>query len=277
LTADVPTRVRSRDNPLFKSLSRLATSARERRSRGATLLDGPHLVRAYAEAGGVADVLVVSETAGERAETRELFERSPARTRAILADGLFGSIAQVATPTGILAVIATPAPPQPPQHSETCLLLDGLQDPGNVGSILRTAVAAGVRHVFLSKGSVFAWSPKVLRAGQGAHFRLDIHEHASLAEVVARFDGAVAATDVGLGLPVYDADLARPIAWLFGAEGSGVSPDLAARAALRVRIPMPGPVESLNVAAAVAVCLFEQVRQRTRAASTRAAPPSHPA
>ncbi len=258
--------VRSRDNALFKRLQRLAASSRERRLEGATLLDGPHLIEAHAQAGGVAELLVISESAHARASARALFETTPAQTRAILSDALLGSVAQVATPAGLLAVIPTPPPPAPPRQSETCLLLDGLQDPGNVGSILRTAVAAGVEHVFLSRGCVFAWSPKVLRAGQGAHFRLAIHEQAALDAIIDRFGGTVAATEVAASLSLFDVDLAQPIAWLFGAEGSGVSPSLAARATLRVRIPMPGPAESLNVAAAAAVCLFEQVRQQLRRA-----------
>jgi TrmH family RNA methyltransferase len=269
-------RVQSRENALFRTLSRLAASARERRTRGATLLDGPHLVQAYCDAGGIADTLVASESAYAREEIRLLFERSPARARAILADRLFESVAQVTTPTGIMAVIPTPTPAPEPARAETCLLLDGVQDPGNLGSILRSAVAAGVRHVFLSKGCVFAWSPKVLRAGQGAHFFLAIHERAPLAELAERFEGKVAATDLRSSLSLFDADLSGPVAWVFGAEGGGVSPELAARAGLRLRIPMPGPAESLNVAAAAAICLFEQVRQRALV-STPAARPLPPA
>jgi TrmH family RNA methyltransferase len=220
----------------------------------------------------------VSESGYARDELRRLFEEAPARARAVLSDRLFERVAQVTTPTGIMAVIATPAPPPPPERAETCLFLDGVQDPGNLGSILRSAVAAGLRHVFLSKGCVFAWSPKVLRAGQGAHFFLAIHEQAPLADLAARFGGKVAATVPEGGTALFDADLTGPIAWVFGAEGAGVSAEVAASARIRLRIPMPGPAESLNVAAAVAICLFEQVRQGGRdRLSTTAARPSRPA
>jgi TrmH family RNA methyltransferase len=258
-------RISSRDNALFKRIARLASSARARREQGATLLDGPHLVASYRGAGGVAEALVVSESAYARVETRALFESVPARARGVFSERLFAEIAQVVEPVGLLAVIRTPEPPGPPAGAETCLLLDGIQDPGNLGSILRTAAAAGARHVFLSKGCVFAWSPKVLRAGQGAHFFLAIHERAALGDVAARHRGAVATTDVRAGVAVFDADLSGPVAWIFGSEGAGVSGELAAAASLRVRIPMSGPVESLNVAAAAAICLFEQVRQQRRA------------
>jgi TrmH family RNA methyltransferase len=141
-----------------------------------------------------------------------------------------------------------------------------------MGSMLRTAAAAGVKHVFLSKGCVFAWSPKVLRAGQGAHFFLAIHEHAALTEIAGAYLGTVATTDVRTGASLFEVDLRGPVAWIFGSEGAGVSPELARTAGLRLRVPMPGATESPNVAAAAAVCLFEQVRQqRVREA---ALPPS---
>ncbi|HSD41035.1 MAG TPA: RNA methyltransferase [Burkholderiales bacterium] len=257
-------RISSRDNALFKRIARLASSARERREQGATLLDGPHLLASYRDAGGVAEAVVASESAHARAEIRRLFESAPARARVLVSDRLFAEIAQVVEPVGLLAVIGTPGPPAPPARAETCLLLDGIQDPGNLGSMLRTAAAAGARHVFLSKGCVFAWSPKVLRAGQGAHFFLAIHERATLTEVAAGHRGTVATTDVQSGIAVFEADLRGPVAWIFGSEGSGVSRELAGAASLRVRIPMPGRLESLNVAAAAAICLFEQVRQQRR-------------
>jgi TrmH family RNA methyltransferase len=255
-------RISSRDNALFKRLARLASSARERRAQGATLLDGPHLVAAYGAAGGVAEAVVASESAYARTEVRQRFDAAPAAVRALLPDRLFAEIAQVVEPVGLLAVIRTPAPPAPLGRTETCLLLDGIQDPGNLGSMLRTAAAAGVKHLFLSKGCVFAWSPKVLRAGQGAHFYLAIHEHMALAEIAGAYRGTVATTDVRDGASLFEVDLRGPVAWIFGSEGAGVSPELAGMAGLRLRVPMPGAAESLNVAAAAAVCLFEQVRQQ---------------
>jgi TrmH family RNA methyltransferase len=140
--------------------------------------------------------------------------------------------------------------------------VEGLPDPANLGSMLRTAAAAGLKQVFLGTGCAFAWSPKVLRAGQGAHFALSIYEGVALGPLAARFPGTVVATDPHGGASLFALDLTGPIAWVFGGEGTGVSPALGAHATVRARIPMPGPAESLNVAAAAAVCLFEQVRQR---------------
>jgi RNA methyltransferase, TrmH family len=255
-------RITSRDNAQFKQLVKLATSSRERKAVGATLLDGPHLVSAYHASGRVAETLVVADDALNNPEIRGLFESAAANQRLVVSDRLFGDIAQVATPTGITAVIATPDNPPLPDSLQTCLLLDELQDWGNVGSILRSAAAAGIRQVFLSPGSVFAWSPKTLRAGQGAHFFLEIHEGVDLVAIARRHPGAVIATEARAATTVYAADLRGPTAWAFGNEGAGLSEALADAATLRVRIPMPGAAESLNVAAAAAICLFEQVRQR---------------
>lgn len=255
-------RVHSRDNPLFRVLHRLATSSRERRGRRAALLDGPHLVEAFATHVGTADALVASESGFANPEAHRLFESVPALSRAVFDDRLFADIAQVATPVGILAWVTVPDPGPPPAAPFDCVLLEEIQDAGNLGSILRTAAAAGVREVHLSKGSAFAWSPKVLRAGQGAHFALAIRENMPLAEFAAGFRGTVIATELGAQSAVFELDLSGPVAWIFGNEGAGISGELAAQAARRARIPMPGDAESLNVAAAAAVCLFEAVRQR---------------
>jgi TrmH family RNA methyltransferase len=255
-------RVHSRDNPLFKSLHRLATSSRERRERRAALLDGLHLVEAFAAHGGTAEAVVASESGLAHPEARRLLDEVPARSRAVLDDRLFADIAQVTTPVGILAWVTVPEAGPPPAEPFDCVLLEEIQDAGNLGSILRTAAAAGVRQVYLSKGSAFAWSPKVLRAGQGAHFGLSIRENATLDDVAAGFRGTVVATELGARSAVFDLDLRGPVAWIFGNEGAGISDTLASRATARARIPMPGGAESLNVAAAAAVCLFEAVRQR---------------
>jgi TrmH family RNA methyltransferase len=163
---------------------------------------------------------------------------------------------------GVAAVIRTPRPGPVPQSVASCLLLENIQDPGNLGSILRTAVAAGVRHVFLSKGSVFAWAPKVIRAGMGAHFFLSIFEGIDVGEFTQSFRGSVVAMEPRAGASLYDLDLRGPVAWVLGNEGAGLSEGARRLATHQARIPMPGPAESLNVAAATAICLFEQIRQR---------------
>lgn len=250
--------ITSVDNPKFKQLKKLATSARERRKAGQTLLDGVHLLHALADAGGVPELIVVREGAEHDEEIARCLARYASVPTLLFAPALFDAVSPVETPVGVLGLLFVPTPEQ--QTCRSAVLLENIQDPGNLGSILRTAAAAGVDAVFLSKGCAEAWSPKALRAGMGAHFVLAIHEQQELAQAAKGFDAAVA-TRLDGTQSLYDVDLAGSVAFVFGNEGAGLSPELSACATHQVTIPMPGKVESLNVAAAVAVCLFEWVRQ----------------
>jgi RNA methyltransferase, TrmH family len=256
-----PKLIQSRDNALFKDLLKLSKSSHERRKKSVTLLDGPHLIEAFAAAGHEIDTLVLSETGARHNEAQRLFARVRAKQHVQLKDALFQDIAATVTPVGLMALVDTPVPAHEPDDYADTVMLEAIQDPGNLGSILRTAAAAGVRQVLLSRGSVFAWSPKVLRAGMGAHFALEIFEDRDLADFIRRFRGLTVATAGEARESLYSLSLRQPVAWLFGNEGAGLSSELAMLAAARVRIPMPGKAESLNIAAAVAVCLFEKLRQ----------------
>jgi TrmH family RNA methyltransferase len=158
-------------------------------------------------------------------------------------------------------LIATPQKDVPQALSVNAVLLDNVQDPGNVGSILRSAAAAGVKEVYCAPGTAFCWSPKVLRAAMGAHFVLDIYENVDLPQLVQGAQIATLATSGYAAEQLYQLDLKRPVAWIFGHEGQGVSDALLSNATHRVIVPHLGKVESLNVAACAAVCFFEQVRQ----------------
>lgn len=251
--------IQSRDNAFFKALKRLAESGRERRKTGKTLLDGVHLVEAYEAAFGPVKTLIVAESALAGGEVARFVE---GRDAVVLADALMRELGLVDTPSGLLAVAAMPNSIAAVDLEKEAILLDGVQDPGNVGTLLRTAAAAGIKQALLAPGCAAAWSPKVLRAGQGAHFALAIHEDADLAGFMAAYRGTTAVTCLDGSTSLYEADWQGPLAWVFGAEGQGVSPALIAAAPLRIRIPMPGAVESLNVAAAAAICLFEAVRRK---------------
>lgn len=251
--------ISSRDNPLFKQLKRLSQCGRERRKTGTTLLDGAHLIRAYEQVLGQVDLLIVEE--GQCTQT-EIARLLAGRNEVVLMpQALFRELAAVETPTGILARITIPDA-LPVDSSVDSLILDGVQDPGNAGTLLRTAAAAGFRQVLLSPDCAAAWSPKVLRAGQGAHFLLSIHEEPDLPGFLNRFQGSTAVTHLDATESLFETAWRNPVAWIFGNEGQGVRPSVAAAAQLRVKIPMPGAVESLNVTAAAAICLFETVRRR---------------
>jgi TrmH family RNA methyltransferase len=269
--------VSSRDNPLVKSLLKLAASSRERRRCATTLLDGVHLIEAYRDARlGAVEVLAATECAMQRPEVKALLESTPARAKAILAEPLLKHVSQVVSSAGVLAAVRTPDPGPLPERVDDGIFLEQVQDPGNLGSVLRSALAAGIGRLFLSPGCVLAWSPKVVRAGMGAHFRLRIHENVDIGELAARARGALIATEPEAARTLYESDLRGPVVWLFGNEAAGLSERAAGAAQTRLRIPMPGPAESLNLAACVAVCLFEQVRQRSAGASRPCAPGETP-
>jgi len=176
-------------------------------------------------------------------------------------DALYNALSQVEHGVGLMFLIDTPVLPVPATLSKNAVLLDNLQDPGNVGSILRSAAAAGITQVFCSAGTAFCWSPKVLRAAMGAHFVLAIHENVELAELIRLSAIPVIATSGYATEHLYEVDLRQELAWLFGHEGQGVADDLLIAATRQVVIPHLGQIESLNVAACAAVCFFEQMRQ----------------
>ena len=253
--------ISSRDNPAFKAIKKLAESGRERRKSGRILLEGMHLIEAYSDAYGLPEQVIVSASGAQRQEIEAWL---PAVERSVLVvdDALFAGLGDVDTPSGILAVVPRPVPRARLADEVDSIVLDGVQDPGNLGSILRSAAAAGCRQAVLSPACAHAWSPKVLRAAMGANFLMDIHENVALADFLSRYRGLTALTMLDANLSVYALDLCRPVAWVFGSEGQGVSEAVADCVGTRVRIPMPGATESLNVAAAAAICLFETVRQR---------------
>lgn len=253
--------ISSADNPQFKALLKLAHSSRERRLAGYSLLDGVHLLQAYQARLGAPEQLVVSHAGAADAQILALLNHAPQVTPLLLSDALFRQLSSVATPTGIIAVIKTPRREGPPPTLESCVMLEDIQDPGNLGSILRSCAAAGIAQIFLSKPSVNAWSPRVLRAAMGAHFNVDIYERSDLIELARHFPGRVLVTQCDVPRKVFDADLSGKIALIFGNEGAGVSAALKQCAHEAIAIPMSGATESLNVAAAAAVCLFERVRQ----------------
>lgn len=257
--------ISSRDNPLYKELRQLATSSQARRKSGRALLDGIHLAQAYLQHVGWPVWCVIAEGARSNREVAALVERCSGGGKCIvLPDALYRGLSQVEHGTGPLFVIDTPQPRAPSELTQGAVLLDQLQDPGNLGSILRSAAAAGIRQVYCSPGTAFAWSPKVLRAGMGAHFLLQIFENSDLAALARAARVPLLATSSHARQTLYEADLDRPVAWLFGHEGQGVTPDLLALASAQVTIPQVAAIESLNVAAAAAVCFFEQRRQSRR-------------
>ena len=254
------TPISSRDNPLFKRLKKLAESARARREAQMTLLDGEHLLAAYLDAGGQPHTLVraASFNAGKLAH---LAARCSQAKAIVLPDALFAEIAPVATPSGVLAEAAWLNPPAI-DAVPLVIVLEDIQDPGNLGAMLRTGAAAGATLAVLSKGCHDPWSPKALRGGQGAQFVLPLQQGADLVAWLNAFAGKSIALALAEDSDFYALDLRGPLALIAGNEGAGLSEAVCGAATLRAHIPMAGRIESLNASAALAVAVFEAVRQR---------------
>lgn len=254
------TPISSRDNPIFKRLKKLAESSRSRREAQMTLLDGEHLLAAYLDAGGQPHTLM--RAASFDADRLAPFARRCPQTKAIvLPDALFAELAPVATPTGVLAEAAWLNPPALDARP-LVIVLEDIQDPGNLGAMLRTGAAAGATLAVLSGGCHDPWSPKALRGGQGAQFVLPMQMGADLVAWLHGFSGRSIALALAEDSDFYANDLRGPIALIAGNEGAGLSDAVCGAATLRANIPMAGRVESLNASAALAVAVFEAVRQR---------------
>jgi TrmH family RNA methyltransferase len=255
--ADKFTRITSRDNALLVHLRKLARHPGEYRKLGQVLLEGEHLCRAWAERGGAKALhAILSESAWQEGRFLDLADAAAAAL--IVSDAAMGEIGTLDTPAPIAFVVPLPAQ-SAIEGDAPSVVLDQIQDAGNVGSILRSAAAFGFRQVIALRGTASLWSAKVLRAGMGAHFALRLVENAgeeSLAAVTIPLLGT--SSHATMLLP--DASLAWPCAWVFGNEGAGMSASLQARCALCVKVPQPGGEESLNVAAAAAICFYESIR-----------------
>jgi TrmH family RNA methyltransferase len=246
-----PVHISSRDNPLLVKLRKLTQDPGAYRKLGQVWLEGEHLCAALRARGLVAGHALVTES--DWAEGGALHDLAASAARvSVLSDALFKTLSALESPARVGFLIDAPGAVAIDAGAAS-VVLDRVQDAGNVGSILRSAAALGVRQVLARKGTAALWSPKVLRAGMGAHFALNLVEQ--LDEIA--LDVPLVATSSHGGEDLRRAALPSPCAWVFGHEGQGVDPALIARCALTVRIPQPGGEESLNVAAAAAICFYE--------------------
>ncbi|HEX4510051.1 MAG TPA: RNA methyltransferase [Burkholderiaceae bacterium] len=252
--------ITSRHNELLKALRRLRVDPSEARRSAQAWLEGDHLCRALLAHGRRPSRAVITEAGWADDGLAALAREAPEVI--CIPDTAMRELSGLESPASLGFLLPIDDWPRP-QPGRRTVVLDRLQDPGNVGSLLRTAAAMGYAQVLALEGTSALWSPKVLRAGMGAHFGLALAE-------AARWDDVVA-----LGLPIvgthlrdatwlHETPLPDSLAWVFGSEGQGMSDQVAAACDLRVRIPQPGGEESLNVAAAAAICLYESNRRAPR-------------
>ncbi len=244
----------SRDNALLKDLRRLASEPTAYRKLGRYWVEGDHLCRAAVTRGVRPAVAIFKETYWPLATVQHTQD---AIKIVVIPDGLFQEISGLESSSDFGFVLDLPSQ-EGVKTNEATVILDRVQDAGNVGSILRSASAFGFKQVVALKGTASLWSPKVLRAGMGAHWGLQLIEGAGIDDLQL-LTVPVVVTSSHQGLFLHEAlrrnALPMPCAWALGHEGQGVCAELETMATLRVRIAQPGGEESLNVAAAAAICL----------------------
>lgn len=254
-----PRSIRSRDNPLLQRIRKLASDPGGYRKLGEIWIEGEHLCAAFSQRGGRALQAVLTPDGWHDPALRAL--AGSADTSVIVTPDLMAGLSTLESPARIGFVVAAPAVPAVAPRAPS-VVLDRLQDAGNVGAILRSAAALGFQQVLALKGTAALWSPKVLRAGMGAHFALRLIEGLA-PDALAELTVPLLATSSHAPLALHQSTLPWPCAWVMGHEGQGIAAALRARCQLELRIAQPGGEESLNVAAAAAICFYESARQRT--------------
>jgi RNA methyltransferase, TrmH family len=248
--------ITSRRNPGFAALVQLARSPRELRANRLCVLEGKHLIEQYLTTSRAPlETLVMADG------TQFNF---PAARQLIVAEGLLSQLSDLSSPQPVIAFASIPEPAiTDATQIRSLLVLEDIQDPGNVGAMLRTAAAVGIEEVWLSAACAYPWSQKVLRASQGAQFSLRVRDGVSLLERLPAFRGRRVVTVLSDAASLYETRFAKneSVAFLMGNEGAGISASLAALATDRINIPMREDVESLNVAVASGVVLYEWARQ----------------
>ena len=254
--------IESKDNALFKRVQRLAHDKRELDGGDQLIwLEGIHLCQMWLERRGLPE-LAVFEMDRHSEELMEMARFLPGHSCMTFSPTLMNAVSQVGQGQGIGFIVRVPRGQAWSVPTGRAILLDQVQDPGNVGTVLRTAVAVGLEAVYLTPGCASVWSQKVLRSAQGAHFSIQLHEQVDAVELLEKASLPVLVTSLGPDTQdLYDSSLPAKGIWVFGNEGQGVSPNLLAKASQRLFIPQAPGVESLNVAVATALCLYEQRRQ----------------
>ncbi|HYX67317.1 MAG TPA: RNA methyltransferase [Burkholderiales bacterium] len=242
--------LRSRDNPRVRRWAKLARESRLRRSEGRALIEGPHLLDAFLSRDLKPAAILATEAAMADPEIAGLVAKSTLQP-VVLSQAVFKAVCDAETPQGVAAEIPIPAL----RREGAWVFLEAVQDAGNVGAIVRSAAAFGAGAVILDRACADPWSPKVLRAGMGGHFLLQVLQVDSLAPALESFPGRLICTLARGGEPLRNASLDGKLGWIFGSEARGVSPASVEKAVVKVTIPVQ--TESLNVAAAAAVCLYE--------------------
>jgi TrmH family RNA methyltransferase len=233
----LPQYIQSKDNPRIKQIRGLLEQANIRRKSQQTVLEGVHLLDAYQRRGLTPHYLCLTEAALKHPEVTSLLGEWPMLDVLVIAESLYQELRTLGQGIDVMGVIDQITPDLPTQFDQDVLILENVQDAGNVGTLLRTAAAAGIQQVICTTGTASIWSPRVLRAGMGAQFSLYIYEHVALDQVWSSLPTARYATSSHATTSLYQLDLRQPHVWVMGNEGQGQVPPLC---------NMPSPFLSLN-------------------------------
>lgn len=250
----------AKDNQKIKHLRGLCEQAAHRRKSQQTVLEGTHLIDAWLNTQREVVSFFATAQALNHPEAQQLLARSKSYVY-VIPESIYKELRTLGPGVDLMAIIDIPESAAVINDGADMLILENLQDPGNVGTLLRTAAAAGIRQIVCTAGTASIWAPKVLRAGMGAQFSLHVYEKVELDSLLAQLQVPLFVTSSHAGQSLYQLDLRTACAWLLGNEGQGAS-ELAMSRAQAIGIPQPGGQESLNVAIAGAVCMYEMVRQR---------------
>lgn len=255
--------ITSSQNPKLKLVRALMGRAKERREANAFVVEGVRLVEEAINSHWKLRFVLYDETLSERGKSQVESLKSLGVEVDEIPASLMKSISETETPQGILAVLEFTQLPIA-NHPDFILIPDRIRDPGNLGTLLRSAAATGVQAVFLPPETTDAFAPKVLRAGMGAQFRLPIHEMEweQIERIVTSANLQLYVADMN-GVSCWETDLRKPLALVIGGEAEGASKEAQRLAHGKISIPMTGGVESLNAGVAGSVLMFEVVRQRT--------------
>jgi TrmH family RNA methyltransferase len=252
-------------NPKIQWLRNLQGQAKNRREDEAFVVEGVRLAEEALQAGWEARLVLHTDQLSERGQVVVAGFTQRGASVEIVSETVMKAASDTQTPQGLLVALAM-RPLALPPVLDFVLIPDGVRDPGNLGTLLRTAEAAGAQAVLLPPGCADVYAPKVVRAAMGAHFRLAVLtlDWAAIRQVVTstEYPIRVFLADAGAGQPYTQADLKQPLALVVGGEADGASDQGVALSDFRLHIPMPGGMESLNTAVAAAILLFEVVRQR---------------
>lgn len=251
--------ISSAQNPAIKHAAALLGNHRARKKSAQTVLEGVHLIDAYLTAGQMPATLIVSDAYLEHHEVQAILGRLTI-TPLVIADKLYKQIRTLGDGVAMMAIINVPSDTATRIDGD-CLILNDVQDAGNIGTLLRSASSVGIRTVISTPNTASLWSPKCLRAGMGAQFSLTMHEHWSIDEILNTVKTPLYATSSHADKIIYDHDLSQPVAWVMGHEGQGVD-ERFLQLATPISLPQPGGQESLNVGVAGSVCFYEMLRQR---------------